>query len=91
MDERHQMHKTNKNKNPVECPRGHGLMQNQRYVDPEDELGIISIIALRCVNCGEVLDPVILKNRSSSPEPITGRARITQKSAMAGSRMEWIS
>ena len=72
----------------MECPRCHGLMQNQTYVDPEDELGIISIIALRCLNCGEVVDPVILKNRSSSPAPMNGRARITQKTAVATSRME---
>ena len=72
----------------MECPRCHGLMQDQTYIDPQDESGIISIIALRCVNCGEVLDPIILRNRSSTPAPMNGRARITHKTALANSPVD---
>ena len=72
----------------MECPRCHGLMHNQTYIDPQGESGIISITALRCLNCGEVVDPVILRNRSASPAPINGRARIMYRTALATSKVE---
>jgi hypothetical protein len=33
------------------------------YLDLEDDTGQIGIIGLRCTSCGEVIDPVILRNR----------------------------
>ena len=46
----------------VECKRCGGLMVGQFYIDllnSEPEC-----VASRCVQCGEVVDPVILANRS---------------------------
>jgi len=56
------------------CPRCQGLMVRDEYVDYEDSADI-SIVAWRCLICGEVLDPVILKHRSVPPVLIRSRAR----------------
>lgn len=58
----------------MECPRCQGLMVADECADYLDSADI-SIVAWRCVICGEVLDPVILKHRSAQPEPMIGRAR----------------
>jgi hypothetical protein len=60
----------------MDCPRCHGLMISQFYEDLEDDTGRIHLSAWRCVNCGEVVDPVILKHRLSLPKPMVGRARL---------------
>ncbi|MBA5861856.1 MAG: hypothetical protein GDA65_03975 [Nitrospira sp. CR1.1] len=39
----------------------------QHYIDLLDDTGQIDITAWHCAQCGEVLDPVILKNRHSPP------------------------
>ena len=49
------------------CPRCGGLLLTQHYIDLLDDTGQIDITALHCTMCGEVLDPVILKNRLSPP------------------------
>ena len=56
------------------CPRCQGLMVADECVDSES-LAEISIVAWRCLSCGERLDPVILKNRSVPPVLIRSRAR----------------
>ena len=33
------------------------------YLDLQDDTGQIGITGLRCTSCGEVIDPVILRNR----------------------------
>ena len=70
----------------MDCPRCHGLMQSYTLIDLEDETGKIAVNVLRCVNCGEVVDPVILENRKNSPAPMIGRARFTPKTAFTGTR-----
>jgi hypothetical protein len=40
-----------------------GLMIKEYYLDFQDDTGQIGITGLRCTSCGEVIDPVILKNR----------------------------
>ena len=55
------------------CPRCQGLMVADECVDSESSAEI-SIVAWRCLSCGERLDPVILKNRAS-PVLIHSRAR----------------
>lgn len=40
-----------------------GLMITEYYLDLEDDTGQIGISGLRCTSCGEVIDPVILRNR----------------------------
>ena len=54
-------------------------------MDLNDERGIITIVALHCVNCGEVVDPLILKHREWAPAPMIGRARIAPKTGLTGS------
>lgn len=49
------------------CPRCGGLLLAQHYIDLLDDTGQIDITAWHCTMCGEVLDPVILKNRRSPP------------------------
>lgn len=50
-----------------QCPRCGGLLLTQHYIDLLDDTGQIDITAWHCTMCGEVLDPVILKNRQSPP------------------------
>lgn len=45
------------------CTRCGGLMITEYYLDLEDDSGEIGITGLRCTSCGDVIDPVILRNR----------------------------
>ena len=47
------------------CPRCSGLMVDEWYQNLSDSR------AQRCVQCGEVIDPVILRNRGALQEPMT--------------------
>jgi hypothetical protein len=38
-------------------------MVTEYYMDLQDDTGQIGITDFRCTNCGEVIDPVILRNR----------------------------
>ena len=40
----------------------------EHYMDLLDDTGQIGMTAMRCMSCGEVIDPVILQNRVT-PEP----------------------
>ena len=40
-----------------------GLMVTEYYMDLQDDTGQIGITSIRCCSCGEVIDPVILRNR----------------------------
>lgn len=40
-----------------------GLMVQEYYLDLQDDTGQIGITGFRCTSCGEVVDPVILRNR----------------------------
>jgi hypothetical protein len=51
----------------VTCARCGGLLLTQHYIDLLDDTGQIDITAWHCRVCGEVIDPVILKNRRSPP------------------------
>lgn len=59
----------------MNCPRCTGLMIHDDYFDLQDEAGLCTFAAWRCLICGEVLDPVILKHRRSPPSPMVDRAR----------------
>ena len=67
------------------CLRCHGLLNKEIWVDPEDELGIIAIEVLHCLNCGEVVDPLILQHRKRVPAPSIGRARVAPKTSLTWS------
>src|SRR3990172_11554067 len=59
----------------MNCPRCRGLMVPDDLLDLQDEAGQRWFVARRCLICGEVLDPVILKNRSARPKPMVERGR----------------
>jgi hypothetical protein len=52
---------------PDTCARCGGLLLTQHYMDLLDDTGQIDITAWHCMTCGEVIDPVILKNRRTPP------------------------
>ena len=45
------------------CSRCEGLMVIEQCFDFMDDTGHLDFMARRCVQCGEVIDPVILQNR----------------------------
>lgn len=66
----------------VKCHRCQGLLVHEFCSDLQDGTGEIGFWALRCLQCGELLDPLILRHRTSKPHPVlTGRSR--QKLPMA--------
>ncbi len=60
----------------VTCRRCHGLMVMDDSVDMDERDGLSDVKAWRCVQCGEWIDNVILRNRliqqgTLAREPIT--------------------
>jgi ribosomal protein S27E len=53
------------------CKRCGGLMVNDSYLDLLNNVGEAKFAGKRCVQCGEVVDPVILRNRGARQEPMT--------------------
>lgn len=47
----------------IRCSRCEGLMVIDRCFDYTSEAGSPDFLARRCVQCGEVIDPVIQQNR----------------------------
>jgi len=45
------------------CQRCHGLMVKDSFVDLRDDTGHLKFQGWRCVNCGEVIDHVVLTHR----------------------------
>jgi hypothetical protein len=50
------------------CARCGGLMVQDFCLDVLDNIGESEFAAKRCVQCGEVVDPVILRNRATRHE-----------------------
>ena len=50
------------------CTRCGGLMVSDFCMDVLGNIGEAEFAAKRCVQCGEVVDPVILRNRATSHE-----------------------
>jgi hypothetical protein len=50
------------------CTRCGGLMVNDSYMDLLNNVGESKFAAKRCVQCGEVIDPGILRNRGARQE-----------------------
>ena len=50
------------------CTRCGGLMVNDSYMDLLNNVGESKFSAKRCVQCGEDVDPVILRNRGVRQE-----------------------
>jgi hypothetical protein len=53
------------------CPKCGGLMVADSYMDLLNHIGESKFAAKRCVQCGEVIDSVILLNRQLGQEPMT--------------------
>lgn len=53
-------------------------------IDLKDEIGLIKIEVLKCLNCGNVVDPLILQHRLSAPAPMVGHAQVTLKTTLVG-------
>lgn len=53
------------------CARCGGLMVQDFCLDVLGNMGESELAATRCVQCGEVVDSVILLNRQLSQEPMT--------------------
>ena len=59
--------------NQSTCTRCGGLLVNDSYMDALDGVGESKFPAKRCVQCGEVIDFVILINRQQGQQPMTGQ------------------
>lgn len=59
----------------MKCPRCNGLMVQARMSDLRKETGELLSEGWRCVNCGEVVDSVVLKNRLNPQDPARGKSR----------------
>jgi ribosomal protein S27AE len=55
------------------CGRCGGLMVSDFCMDLLNSTGELEFAAKRCVQCGEVVDPVILRNRQLPQEPMTAQ------------------
>jgi RNase P subunit RPR2 len=53
------------------CLRCGGLMVNEVSVDLMNSSSELECATKRCVQCGDILDPVILRNRCIRQEPTT--------------------
>jgi len=51
----------------MDCARCRGPMVRERMLDLLDDSGRFVFDAWRCLNCGEVWDPVIRANRAAPP------------------------
>jgi len=59
------------------CQRCKGLMIRDSFVDLRDDTGCLQFDGWRCINCGEVVDPMVLTHRIDMPKraPYRGRTR----------------
>lgn len=66
----------------MDCERCHGLMAVDHFLDLADQEGRLWLRVWRCLNCGWVTEPGILRNRTSAPprlarllDRLTGKPR----------------
>ncbi len=58
------------------CERCRGCMLRELFVDLSDDTGQLVFDGWRCVNCGEVIDEVVLQHRREHPlSPYRGQRR----------------
>lgn len=53
------------------CLRCGGFMVKEVSADLLNSAGELECVTTRCVQCGDILDPVILRNRSIRQQPMT--------------------
>lgn len=51
----------------MRCCRCRGLMVLDRFTDLLSDTGSLHFPGLRCLNCGEVVDPVVIAHRLERP------------------------
>ena len=54
----------------MECLRCHGMMVEERFEDLRGDPHHISFRGWRCVCCGDVVDPVIVRHRTAGLSPV---------------------
>ena len=65
------------------CARCGGLMVSDFCMDLMNSPGELEVAAKRCVQCGEVVDPVIQRNRQLRQEPTIVRQIMSNQSLTA--------
>jgi hypothetical protein len=58
----------------MNCSRCHGLMVKDHFMDFEGTFGHMWTTGYRCMNCGNVHDPVLERNRKAVPLPVLAGA-----------------
>jgi hypothetical protein len=66
----------------MSCPRCHGLMVVDHFIDLQDDRGHSWLSAWRCINCGDVVEPEIMRRRFER------WGRRTQTDAVVGSTQQ---
>jgi uncharacterized Zn finger protein len=68
----------------MSCSRCQGLMVKEHFLDFDGTIGHMWANGYRCMNCGNVHDPIIEHHRRTRPEPVltvsTGEFDYTEKS-----------
>lgn len=60
----------------MNCQRCRGFMIRESFLDMRDDTGHLSFDGWKCLNCGELVDPVVLMHRIETPtNPYRGRTR----------------
>ncbi len=57
----------------IPCPRCQGLMAPESCFNVNYDAGDMEILTWRCLQCGELIDPVILQNRENPPQTLGRR------------------
>ena len=66
------------------CVRCGGLMVTEFCLDLLDDTGKLSFLARRCVLCGDLVDPIILKNRHHPVALVVHKSRNIRAHVRAG-------
>jgi hypothetical protein len=69
-------------KKQIGCPRCQGLMVAEPFVDLMEFSHAEECFALRCVQCGEMIDRTIIRNRKLPLKPASADALITRGEAI---------
>lgn len=60
----------------MRCQRCRGCLIRDSFEDLRDDTGHLQFEGWRCINCGEVIDPVVLTHRVAiPPKPYRGQSR----------------
>lgn len=73
IDERHRPLPGNELRLPTTCTRCGGLMVQEHCLDLFRSTSELECAALRCIQCGDIIDAVILRNRCLRAESMTVR------------------